>query len=156
MGQKYFHTKIFLYIFHIKPLIFNTFSWSHSLSDLHEIFSIKPKNTIVSSFYNFHKILFILFLMTWFKHKVRFFSDKGNLSRLWLSCLVHRFSCSLTHGVGSDQFLSVNISVIRLLSVITTTPFGNYGTSETMFDQKRWKKTKNIGKILPILYFTEQ
>jgi hypothetical protein len=40
------------------------------------------------------------------------------------------------HGVGSNQFLSVNISVIRLLSVITTTPFGNYGTSETMFDQK--------------------
>jgi hypothetical protein len=32
----------------------------------------------------------------------------------------------------------------------------NYGTSETMFDQKRWKKTKNIGKILPILSFTEQ
>jgi hypothetical protein len=30
------------------------------------------------------------------------------------------------HGVGSNQFLSVNISVIRLLSVITTTPFGNY------------------------------
>jgi hypothetical protein len=41
------------------------------------------------------------------------------------------------HGVGSNQFLSVNIGVIRLLSVITTTPFGNYGTSETMFDQKR-------------------
>jgi hypothetical protein len=36
------------------------------------------------------------------------------------------------HGVGSNQFLSVNIDVIRLLSVITiTTPFGNYGTSET-------------------------
>jgi hypothetical protein len=60
------------------------------------------------------------------------------------------------HGVGSNQFLSVNIGVIRLLSVITTTPFVNYGTSETMFDQKRWKKTKNIGKILPILSFTEQ
>ena len=25
-GQRYFHIKIFLYIFHIKPLIFNTFS----------------------------------------------------------------------------------------------------------------------------------
>jgi hypothetical protein len=60
------------------------------------------------------------------------------------------------HGVGSNQFLSVNIGVIRLLSVITTTPFGNYGTSETMFDQKRWKQTKNIGKILPILSFMEQ
>ena len=60
------------------------------------------------------------------------------------------------HGLGSNQFLSVNIGVIRLLSIITTTPFGNYGTSETMFDQKRWKKTKNIGKILPILCFTEQ
>ena len=59
------------------------------------------------------------------------------------------------YGVGSNQFLSVNIGVIRLLSVITT-PFGNYGTSETMFDQKRWKQTKNIGKILPILSFTEQ
>ena len=59
-------------------------------------------------------------------------------------------------GVGSNQLLSVNIGVIRLLLVITTTPFGNYGTSEMMFDQKRWKKTKNIGKILPILSFTEQ
>ena len=68
------------------------------------------------------------------------------------------FMCSLhvIHGVGSNQFLSVNIGVIRLLSVITTTPFGNYGTSEKMFDQKRWKKIKNIGKILPILSFTEQ
>ena len=60
------------------------------------------------------------------------------------------------HGVGSNQFLSVNIGVIRLLSVITTTPFGNYATSKTMLDQKRWKKIKNIGKILPILSFTEQ
>ena len=42
MGRKYFHTKIFPYIFHIKPLIFNTFSCSHSLSDFHEIFNIKP------------------------------------------------------------------------------------------------------------------
>ena len=32
MGQKYFLTKIFPYIFHIKPLIFLTFSWSHSLA----------------------------------------------------------------------------------------------------------------------------
>jgi hypothetical protein len=30
-GQKYFRTKIFPYTFHIKPLIFITFSWSHSL-----------------------------------------------------------------------------------------------------------------------------
>jgi hypothetical protein len=30
-GQKYFRTKIF----HIKPFIFKTFSWSHSLSDFH-------------------------------------------------------------------------------------------------------------------------
>jgi hypothetical protein len=44
MGRKYFHTKIFPYIFHIKPLIFNTFSCSHSLSDFHEIFNIKPQN----------------------------------------------------------------------------------------------------------------
>ena len=44
MGRKYFHTKIFPYIFHIKPLIFNTFSCSPSLSDFHEIFNIKPQN----------------------------------------------------------------------------------------------------------------
>jgi hypothetical protein len=48
------------------------------------------------------------------------------------------------HGVGSNQFLSVNISVIRLLSVITTTPFGNYGTSETMFDQKKMEKDQEL------------
>ena len=41
--SKYFHTKIFPYIFHIKPLIFKTLSWSHSLSDFHEIFSIKHR-----------------------------------------------------------------------------------------------------------------
>ena len=46
------------------------------------------------------------------------------------------------HGVGSNQFLSVNIGVIRLLSVITTTPFGNNGTSETMFDQKKMEKDR--------------
>jgi hypothetical protein len=46
------------------------------------------------------------------------------------------------HGVGSNQFLSVNIGVIRLRSVITTTPFGNYGTSETMFDQKDGKRPR--------------
>jgi hypothetical protein len=40
-SQKYFPTKIFPYIFHIKPFIFKPFSWSHSLSDFHEIFSIK-------------------------------------------------------------------------------------------------------------------
>jgi hypothetical protein len=66
------------------------------------------------------------------------------------------FSKCRVHGVGSNQFLSINIGVIRLLSVITTTPFGNYATSEMLFDQKRWKKTKNLGKILPILSFTEQ
>jgi hypothetical protein len=43
-GQKYFHTKIFPYIFHIKPFIFKTFSWSHCLSDFHDIFSIKCRN----------------------------------------------------------------------------------------------------------------
>jgi hypothetical protein len=41
---QYFHTKVFPYIFHIKPLIFNTFSCSHSLSDFHEMFNIKPQN----------------------------------------------------------------------------------------------------------------
>jgi hypothetical protein len=34
------------YIFHIKPFIFITFSWSHSLSDFHEIFSIKMLKSI--------------------------------------------------------------------------------------------------------------
>ena len=43
-GQKYFPTKIFPYIFHIKPFIFKTFAWSHSLSDFQEMFSIKCRN----------------------------------------------------------------------------------------------------------------
>ena len=42
-GQKYFRTKIFPYIFHIKPLIFITFSWSHSLADFHEIFTFNSR-----------------------------------------------------------------------------------------------------------------
>ena len=37
-------SKVFPYIFHIKPFIFKTFSWSHSLSDFHENFSIKCRN----------------------------------------------------------------------------------------------------------------
>jgi hypothetical protein len=38
MCKKYFHYKIFPYIFHIKPLIFKTFSWSHSLTDFIQIY----------------------------------------------------------------------------------------------------------------------
>jgi hypothetical protein len=78
-------------------------------------------------------------------------------SKKWgeLGCSTRGTRRITLHGVGSNKFLSVNIGVIRLLSFITTTPFGNYGTSETMFDPKRWKKTKNIGKILPILSFME-
>ena len=43
-GQKWFRFRHLPYIFHIKPFIFITFSWSHSLSDFHEIFSIKCRN----------------------------------------------------------------------------------------------------------------
>jgi hypothetical protein len=63
-GQKKFPTKIFPYIFHIKPFIFKTFSWSHSLSDFHEIFSIKCRNKyslfefILISSCNFFELLF--------------------------------------------------------------------------------------------------
>ena len=34
-GQRYFRTKVFPYIFHLKPFNFKTSSWSHSLSDFH-------------------------------------------------------------------------------------------------------------------------
>ena len=43
-GQKWFRFRHLPYIFYIKPFIFITFSWSHSLSDFHEIFSIKCRN----------------------------------------------------------------------------------------------------------------
>jgi hypothetical protein len=43
-GQKWFRFRHLPYIFHIKPFIFITFLWSHSLSDFHEIFSIKCRN----------------------------------------------------------------------------------------------------------------
>jgi hypothetical protein len=42
-GQNYIPTKIFSYLFHIKPLIFITFSWSHSLADFHEIFTFNSR-----------------------------------------------------------------------------------------------------------------
>ena len=45
------------------------------------------------------------------------------LRNKWTSFLLSDF-VYFKHGVGSNQFLSVNICVIRLLSVITTTPFG--------------------------------
>jgi hypothetical protein len=38
-----------------------------------EFSALNPEINIVSSSCNFHIILFILFLMTWFKHKVWFF-----------------------------------------------------------------------------------
>ena len=43
-GQKWFRFRHLPYIFHIKPFIFIAFSWSHSLSDFHEMFSIKCRN----------------------------------------------------------------------------------------------------------------
>ena len=99
----------------------------------------------------------------WFNFQTYIYIHVNTHTSLLLKCYVPLFmrkgwiaTIDWLHGVGSNQFLSVNIGVIRLLSVITTTPFGNYGTSETMFDQKSWKKTKNIGNILPILSFTEQ
>ena len=49
-GQKYFPTKIFPYIFHIKPLIFITFSWSYSLADFHEIFTFNSR--IIRVYFN--------------------------------------------------------------------------------------------------------
>jgi hypothetical protein len=48
--QKYFPTKIFPYIFHIKPLIFITFSWSHSLADFHGIFTFDSR--IIRIYFN--------------------------------------------------------------------------------------------------------
>jgi hypothetical protein len=47
--------KIFPNLFHVKPLIFKTFSRSYSLSYFHEIFSIKRRN-------NFLKILHFTFI----------------------------------------------------------------------------------------------
>jgi hypothetical protein len=57
---------------------------------------------------------------------------------------------------GIYQYIQDTIQLFQIWHNLCSTPFGNYGTYETMFDQKRWKKTKNIGKILPILYFPEQ
>jgi hypothetical protein len=71
-GQKWFRFRHLPYIFHIKPFIFITFSWSHSLLDFHEIFSIKCRNKYTSS-YNLQIILFLLSLKHWFKNKVKFF-----------------------------------------------------------------------------------
>ena len=42
-GQKWFRFRHLPYIFHMKPLIFITFSWSHSLADFHEIFTFKNR-----------------------------------------------------------------------------------------------------------------
>jgi hypothetical protein len=64
----------FFIYFSIKPLIFKTFSWSHSLSNFNKISSIKCKINVVPSSYNLHIILFLLFLRTWNKHKLWFFS----------------------------------------------------------------------------------
>jgi hypothetical protein len=63
-GLKYFHAKIFLYIFHIKPLIFKT-SPEVIPYPIFMIFSaLNTEINIASSSYNFHIILFLLFFKT--------------------------------------------------------------------------------------------
>jgi hypothetical protein len=49
-GQKWFRFRHLPYIFHIKPFVFITFSWSHSLSDFHDFFSIKCRNKYIFFF----------------------------------------------------------------------------------------------------------
>ena len=94
-GQKYFLTKIFPYIFLIKPLIFITFSWMMSLylvrcrtqvptMDVWFLYipylismkfsALNAEINIVSSSYNFQIILYLLSLKNWFKNKVSIFS----------------------------------------------------------------------------------
>ena len=59
-GQNYFHTKMCSYIILIKPLIFITFSLSHSLVDFHEIFTFNSRIIRVNliSSCNFFELLF--------------------------------------------------------------------------------------------------
>jgi hypothetical protein len=50
-GQKWFCFCYLPYIFHIKPLIFITFPWSHSLAaDFHEIFTFKNRINFLNIF----------------------------------------------------------------------------------------------------------
>ena len=71
MGQRYFHTKIFPYIFHIKPLIFITFSWSNSLDDFHEMFTFNSR--IIRVYFSIFMSFFRTFVYKhlWFKHKCK-------------------------------------------------------------------------------------
>jgi hypothetical protein len=62
-GQKWFRFCHLLYIFHIKPLIFITFSWSHSLADFHEIFTFKNRINFICK-------------QLWFKHKCKFLTSQ--------------------------------------------------------------------------------
>jgi hypothetical protein len=88
-GQKYFPTKIFPYIFRIKPLIFITFSRSHSLADFHEILifikfsALNTEINIVSSPYKFQIILFLLSLKNCFKSKSYYIINKIVTSRIY-------------------------------------------------------------------------
>jgi hypothetical protein len=61
-GQKYFPTKIFPYIFHIKPFISKTFAWSHSYLIFKKCSALNAEINIVSSSRNFQLILFLLSL----------------------------------------------------------------------------------------------
>ena len=78
-GQKYFHTKIFPYIFHIKPLIFKTFSWSHSLSDFLEIFTFKSR--IDWSLFTYFHVIFLkcFYNNLWVKHKHKFSTSQFSM-----------------------------------------------------------------------------
>ena len=90
--------------------------------------------------FHHHHCLYFLFMVYNKRLWVRVLNvTVNNMSVIWGGGGVSLIGWgNQSHGAGSNQFLSVNIGIIRLLSVITTTPFGNYGTFETMFDQKRW------------------
>jgi hypothetical protein len=75
-GQNYFLTKIFPYIFHIKPLIFITFSWLHSSADFHEIFTFNSR--IIRVYFNIFMQFFRTFIYKplWFKHKCKLLTSQ--------------------------------------------------------------------------------
>ena len=77
--------------------------------------ALNPKINIVSS-YNFHKIWFILFLMTWFKHKAWFFFIKSYY--MIINCDVENLYSCLNHKCLQIKFKKITWKYLNKLQSI--------------------------------------
>ena len=98
IGQKYFRTDVFHYIFHIKSHFFKKLLWRYFPSDFHEIFTDKQK--ISRSLIVYLGIIFILVLL-----KNLRVEQKDQFWRYNFTCLYRENWCQKVNSVFTSFVL---------------------------------------------------